>query len=197
MLRNDIQLQNRYNLNHAQVTGLQVANVTIAEGFTIQFPYFDIIATILDILCQHTEARIGKQVLHFTHVTTHYGGQTNQDNLLYKDIVSGMWWKDMEHYLRTTVHQPHDRDGPAKSYVLAIIPYFDGVSVDFFDSISMLPLVVTLGNLDREYRNFLSGKRLLAFIPNPSDVEIRVRTRAKREDVSHFRQIILNKYLEM
>jgi hypothetical protein len=100
-----------------------------------------------------------------------------------------------DHFLQNTVYQGQLQS--IKPCVLAVLPYLDGVSVDFFDSISMLPLVITVGNLDRDYRNYLSGKRLLAFIPNPSDMEIRVKTTNRKGDVSHYRQVILNKCLEM
>lgn len=194
-IQNFSAFQERYNLDPAQIVGLQVANVTISEGFTVQLPYFDILATVLDILSQHTEDRIGKQVLHFNPVTTYHGTQRTNQNILYKDLVSGMWWKEMDHFLQNTVYQGQLQS--IKPCVLAVLPYLDGVSVDFFDSISMLPLVITVGNLDRDYRNYLSGKRLLAFIPNPSDMEIRVKTTNRKGDVSHYRQVILNKCLEM
>jgi hypothetical protein len=179
-----LELQTRYGsctgLDYSKVTGLRIATISITDGYAITLPYFDIIAVALDIVAQHRdELKEGKQALHFRSITSYEG----EESILYNDISSGQWFKEVEDLIR-----------PSK--VLAIIPYLDGVNVDFFDSISMVPVVVTLGNLERKYRNQLSGKRLVAFLPNPSDEEIRLHL-GNKEDLSACRHFIWNKCLEM
>jgi hypothetical protein len=181
------ELCTRYCINsngYSKVTGLRTVSVSITGEYSITLPYFDIITVALDIVANHSAIQHhGKAVLQFASTTSYQERETGDGSLLYSEVTSGQWFKEVEQNV-----------SPSK--VLAIIPYVDGVNVDFFDSISMIPLVITLGNLERKYRNQLSGKRLVAFIPNPTDEEIRLHV-GQKEDLSHCRHLIWNKCLEM
>jgi hypothetical protein len=173
----------------SKVLGLHVREVAIAETLTVQVPYFDIVAVILDIIINNIGVeKDGKGVLSFNHTTSYFGGE-DKNNVIYNDITTGLWWKELEEKL------PPTQLG-AKRKIIALLPYLDGVSVDFFDSISMIPWVISLGNLERDHRAKLSSKRLVAFIPNPCDEVLRLQA-GICGDVSELRKEILNKSLEM
>jgi hypothetical protein len=182
-------LSNRYQNDVSKVLGLHVREVKITETLSVQVPYFDIVAVILDLIINNVGIKEdGRSVLSFKHTASYFGAE-HRNNVIYNDVTTALWWKELEEELPTT------KSG-AQRKIIAVLPYLDGVSVDFFDSISMIPWVISLGNLEREHRAKLSSKRLVAFIPNPSDEELRLQA-GVCGDVSGLRKLILDKSLEM
>lgn len=179
-----------YTRDPSRKLGLQVSQIKITEDYFVQFPHFDILAVLTDLILQRKSSDNDDKSAWNNDYTKSYYGNEEPDNLLYHEISSGAWWREIEQ----EIHRKYGR--LPRKHVLAVIPYLDGVSVDFFDSVNMIPWVITLGNIQRCYRNKLSSKRLIAFIPNPSDEEIRLKVGVKG-NLSSIRQEIMNKCIEM
>lgn len=98
----------------------------------------------------------------------------------YDELHSGTCWRDLEAKLQ---------EQTPTGVVLPIILYVDGVLVDFFGKINMIPLMLTLGTFSVSTRQSLVGKRLVGFIPSLSEEQIRIKTRkspsAVRREVLH------------
>lgn len=179
-----------YERDPDKILGLRVATIKLSDTYSIQFPYFDILAVLVDMIVHlEQESEGGKKIWSTKHTKSYYGDR-QRDNVLYQDVNSGQWWEEVENEIR--LMEPCNRN----KQVVAILPYLDGVSVDFFDSVSMYPWVISLGNLTMDHRNKLDGKRLVAFIPNPSDEEIRYKA-GITGDVTHLRRKIFDKCVEV
>lgn len=86
---------------------------------------------------------------------------------IYDEIHSGDWWRDCEIAVRANV--PH-------ASILSVILYVDGVAVDFFGRMNLIPVVLTLGNFSTEQRQTLEAKRLVGFVPSLTETQIRSLT---------------------
>lgn len=74
----------------------------------------------------------------------------------YSDIRDGLWWQNAV---------KEAEDVPNRK-LLCLIVYTDGISPYFFQHTTLMPVMITLGNLPRAVQRSPRGKRLLGFIPH-------------------------------
>jgi len=158
-----IQIGDSTDLMNLIVDDLVVDNGQVVEQF-LHFPF----------LCQ-----IGDLLLEDVNVAAFadkFTERTNSNGLrVYGELASANWWKDAEAYVRVSLGE--------HLHLLSVIPYADGVSVDFFGNVHMIPVMITLGNFAHAVTETLSGKRLLGFIPHLSEAEIAKRTRTSASSI--------------
>ena len=97
---------------------------------------------------------------------------------IFSEIHSANWWRDGEAHLPTPQHR-----------LLSIILYVDGVSLDFFGNVHVMPIMLTFGNFPHHARESLRGKRLLGFVPYVDAQRVHKTTHL---DVSIVRRMILH-----
>jgi hypothetical protein len=147
-----------------------------AEGaIEVLFPHFDVAEVIRELLDSYTKE---SSVFHLAYQRRCVIATGER---FYDELHSGSFWRDVEAGVR-------ERSACA-THVLSIILYVDGVQVDFFGKVSMIPVMLTLGNLDAATRQTLSAKRLVGFVPSLSEEEIRTKTTkpasAVRREIMH------------
>ena len=144
---------------------LEVDNGNIKENFH----YFSMGAVLAELLA---EVRQPDQFfLRFEHRTD----ETTNERI-YGDINTAEWWRN------------NDDHSTSETNILSIILYIDGISVDFFGNVQLVPIMATLGNFRHEFRQSLAGKRLVGFVPHMDEASIKRRTRTAASTVR--RQIL-------
>jgi hypothetical protein len=133
-----------------------IDEVTAGEGdVTESFVHFDVLSVIADMVNAENawEGDIRMDFVRKSFSNDHAERQ-------FDEIFTADWFKHSEEQVRR-VH------GEEKK-VLSVILYIDGVTVDFFGNISLMPIMLTIGNFHEAFRQTKSGKRLLGFIPSVS-----------------------------
>jgi hypothetical protein len=124
----------------------------VGEGHVQEpFVHFDILSVLADMLVTDNSWE-GDIQMDYLRKTDESGEQ------MYDEIYTGDWFRDTQQHVRGTY-------GPSKK-VLSVILYVDGVTVDFFGNVSLIPVMMTIGNYAEAYRQTKAGKRLLGFIPS-------------------------------
>ena len=154
-------LVDRVNVHHIQAAAGEIVEV---------FPHLSLQTVIADLLLEPVAK--GDQYFEFCQ-------QQPADDCV-NELWSAGWWREAE--LRASRACPGAR-------VLSIIFYIDGVSVDFFGNIHMIPIMITFGNYSLATRRSHNVKRVVGFLPHLPDEDIASRTRA---DVSRVRRELMH-----
>jgi hypothetical protein len=143
------------NVVHADE--IVIDEITAGEGdVTESFVHFDVLSVIADMV-NAENAWEGDIRMDFVRKSFSDDQRAERQ---FDEIVTADWFKHSEEHVRR-VH------GDSKK-VLSVILYIDGVTVDFFGNISLMPIMLTIGNFHEAYRQTKLGKRLLGFIPSIS-----------------------------
>ena len=156
--------------------GIVLDELQAADGAVeVLFPHFEVGEIIRHLLDSYAKESFEFQLAYQRRCVIATGER------FYDELHSGTFWRDVEAEVR-------DRSAGA-THVLSIILYIDGVQVDFFGKVSMIPVMLTLGNLNAATRQTLSAKRLVGFVPSLSEEEIRTKTTkpasAVRREIMH------------
>ena len=100
----------------------------------------------------------------------------------FSELWTAKWWENATENARRRCTQSAEA-GVEPVQVLSIILYVDGINVDFFGNIQLIPVMVTLGNFSTKARQALEAKRVLGFIPHLSDEAIVSRTKVSTSTV--------------
>jgi len=151
-----------------------VEKLNIATGdLEVEFAHFDLQHVLAELLVSESADKSQFSIDFGYHRTIAAGER------VYDELHSGNWWREKQAFVRAV---------DTNSSVLSLILYVDGVLVDFFGKISMIPIMISVGNFSQSYRQTLASKRLFGFIPSLSEEQIRSQT---RKNVSVVRREIL------
>ena len=152
---------------------IRVGSITAAGSDIVEeFPYLDIVSCIAGLL---VDSAIPDGEKYFVH--------DNSEDVPFEalgELWTGEWWKIAQQ--RVNLECPGAILG-------SIILYIDGISVDFFGNIQLVPIMMTLGNFSTRVRQSVDAKRVVGFVPYLSDEKIAARTKMSpskvRREIMH------------
>ena len=136
----------------------------------VPFPHFSIAMVLAEMLARE-DLRKGA-----VFSPTKNANSKATAHRVYGDLSTSQWWE--EESQKYSEHPNH--------CVLSVILYVDGIAVDFFGKLTMIPIMATIGNFSRDMRVSAKGKRLIGFVPKVEKTDNRLRnfkdaTAANRE----------------
>ena len=152
--------------------GIEIDTLSAADGAIEEpFPHLTLAGVISEML---EDNFVREALLLDTELppVRHRDVRAPVEERSYGELHTAEWW----HSTRICFAQKFG-NVQGRHALLGVILYVDGIAVDFFGKVGLMPIMLTIGNLPRKARESTQGKRLLGFIPSLSKVEIKQRTK--------------------
>lgn len=174
----------RMNASTHDASTVNTIDISAANGdVSERLPFVDIASAIQDLLMEDI-ADEEKWLGSASSTTAGYG-----------EAWTGQWWREASAELsemnvhisrHETTHgglsegateDAGSRAVQSQPVLLGLIFYVDGINVDFFGNVQLVPIMLTLGNFSVATRQKMQAKRVISLVPHLSNEQIASKTR--------------------